>query len=245
MPVGVGALPTLAFTARTPVRNQKSRNACTAFAFGGAIQIIVKALLGQVLITAALALYRAFRIASGFSVNADQGAYMEPCARALQAQGAGSEALWPYETAPYADEPPEVYRQEARDHRVISWYRALSVVAMKTALSLGLPVVMGFQVQPDFSQVGVNGEWQDNGGAAIGGHAVLAVGYDDAHVNNDGTLGAFLMQNSWGKTWGTNHPHDVPGAGNEGFFWVPYTAFPGRRWFDAIVIQTLDTAVAA
>lgn len=37
-----------------------------------------------------------------------------------------------------------------------------------------------------------------------GGHAVLAVGYDD-------NRGAVLVQNSWGKSWG-----------NEGLFWMPY-----------------------
>lgn len=44
-----------------------------------------------------------------------------------------------------------------------------------------------------------------------GGHAILAVGYDDTHINLDGTLGAFLLANSWGTSWGI-----------KGRVWLPY-----------------------
>jgi C1A family cysteine protease len=38
----------------------------------------------------------------------------------------------------------------------------------------------------------------------LGGHAVLAVGYDDSKS-------AVLVRNSWGSGWGLN-----------GYFWLPY-----------------------
>jgi C1A family cysteine protease len=42
------------------------------------------------------------------------------------------------------------------------------------------------------------------GEKVVGGHAVMAVGYDDAHHR-------FLVRNSWGTGWG-----------QEGYFTIPY-----------------------
>jgi C1A family cysteine protease len=49
-----------------------------------------------------------------------------------------------------------------------------------------------------------------------GGHAVVAVGYDDEiivkNINGDiQTKGALLIRNSWGQDWG-----------NKGYGWLPY-----------------------
>lgn len=53
------------------------------------------------------------------------------------------------------------------------------------------------------------------------GHAVVATGYDNAHVNVDGTKGAVLFRNSWSRKWGS--------LGN---FWMPYAWFE-RYAFEA------------
>jgi C1A family cysteine protease len=49
-----------------------------------------------------------------------------------------------------------------------------------------------------------------------GGHAVVAAGYDDAReirnpVDGAVTTGAFLVRNSWGRSWG-----------EDGYGWLPY-----------------------
>ncbi len=44
-------------------------------------------------------------------------------------------------------------------------------------------------------------------------HAVLCIGWDDAHDNGDGTKGAFLGLNQWGASWG-----------DKGVFWIKYGA---------------------
>ena len=56
------------------------------------------------------------------------------------------------------------------------------------------------------------------GDKVSGGHAVMAVGYDDKKritgrsKGAKPTTGAILIRNSWGEDWG----------GNGGYLWLPY-----------------------
>ena len=73
---------------------------------------------------------------------------------------------------------------------------------------LGYPFVIGFTVYESFeteevARTGVM-PMPTPREHVIGGHAVMAVGYDDK-------LDRFRMRNSWGKDWGT-----------KGYFTMPY-----------------------
>src|SRR5260370_679441 len=79
---------------------------------------------------------------------------------------------------------------------------------MKGCLASGYPFVFGFTVYQSFETrtVAKSGHapmpmW---GERPIGGHAVMAVGYDDSNQ-------WFIVRNSWGKGWGLN-----------GYFTMPY-----------------------
>lgn len=37
-----------------------------------------------------------------------------------------------------------------------------------------------------------------------GGHAVMAVGYDDNHIVPGSSRGSLIIRNSWGPSWGEN-----------------------------------------
>jgi C1A family cysteine protease len=70
---------------------------------------------------------------------------------------------------------------------------------MKGCLASGYPFVFGFSVyesfeSPEVLDTGVV-PMPSDGEAQLGGHAVLAVGYDDATAR-------FIIRNSWGTSWG-------------------------------------------
>ncbi|HEY9736464.1 MAG TPA: C1 family peptidase, partial [Trichocoleus sp.] len=88
----------------------------------------------------------------------------------------------------------------------------LVLLQIKAALAAGFPAVFGFSYDPAlenektgeirFPSPEEAGQYLDPQKSL--NHAVLAVGYDDERR-------AFLFQNSWGESWGT-----------EGYGWLPY-----------------------
>ena len=70
---------------------------------------------------------------------------------------------------------------------------------MQGCLAQGYPFVFGFSVYESFMspEVATTGEvpLPPRGEQLIGGHAVLAVGYDDS-------IQSFIVRNSWGPKWG-------------------------------------------
>jgi C1A family cysteine protease len=79
---------------------------------------------------------------------------------------------------------------------------------LKGCLASGFPFVFGFVVYESFEskEVASTGEGQlpTAGEKQIGGHAVLAVGYDEDQQR-------FIVRNSWGPKWGM-----------QGYFTLPY-----------------------
>lgn len=230
MPLASVGLPRRAFYPRFPVTNQTPLGACTGFGIRRALSVLT----GGAFVASAMALYRMFRIASGFPATADSGAYPEPCARALVKYGAGSEARHPWNPSRFAEKPSYEYELEALDHLLEAYYRALSVEALKTAIAYRLGAAVCFDVPPGFDNFGVDGLWVDRGGRAIAGHCQGVEGYDD-----DLEGGAFVLQQSWGTRWGRPHPDDPPGS-EEGYLVMRYQDFPGPRVRDCLVFSKLN-----
>jgi C1A family cysteine protease len=85
---------------------------------------------------------------------------------------------------------------------------------MRGCLANGFPFVFGFTVYESFESAEVartgDAPLPAAGETVLGGHAVLAVGYDDAAAR-------FTVRNSWGPHWG-----------NGGYFTLPYAYLTDR-----------------
>ena len=92
---------------------------------------------------------------------------------------------------------------------------------IKAFLAAGLPSMFGFTVYSSIEQAYHDGKipYPCRGEGILGGHAVVAVGYDDQiEIENATcrveTTGALLIRNSWGT--------GCTGWGNNGYGWLPY-----------------------
>ena len=86
------------------------------------------------------------------------------------------------------------------DHQVVSYRRLVQNLSqMKGCLASGYPFVFGFSVYESFETQTVARTGRipmpESGETMLGGHAVVAVGYDDAGE-------CFIVRNSWGEKWG-------------------------------------------
>jgi C1A family cysteine protease len=113
--------------------------------------------------------------------------------------GVCRESLWSYDTSKFADPPPPECYKEGREHQITAYQRLSGLDEIRACLAMGLPVVFGFAVyehvmSEEIAKTGVlRVPEQDE--RMQGGHAILAVGYDD----NAKTI---LFRNSWGTSWG-------------------------------------------
>lgn len=221
----------------TPTRDQLDLGSCVAQTLKKQIEIID----GTGIQLSALGIYFDIREFSGFRPDQDSGAYPEAAVRAMVARGVGSVTMWPYDTSRLAEEPPAEYYAQAADHRVFQWHRARTVAQAKTALSMGLPIGMAFDVPSSFAEVGRTGLWVDRGGSPEGGHETCVVGWDDAKIVPGYPAGAFQVLNWWSIKTGWGVPLEAYPNYGACSFWIPYAAYePGNRVSDAIVISIYD-----
>lgn len=137
------------------------------------------------------------------TIKTDSGCMIRDVIKGLSNLGVCNESLWPYDIAKFKLRPSVKCYTQAKQilPKVASYQRLTSLVEVKTALAAKLPVVFGFSV-PDYfesQQVATDG-WvrlPTQTDQMIGGHAVVAVGYDDR------VKPSFIwVRNSWGKDWG-------------------------------------------
>ncbi|MGD0086719.1 MAG: C1 family peptidase [Verrucomicrobiota bacterium] len=192
-----------------PVYDQGQLGSCTANAIAGAIQFDrLKQQLAQVFVPSRLFIYYNER-ATEHTVDSDSGAQIRDGIKSVAKLGDCPETEWPYTIARFKTKPsPECYADALR-YRVVSYQRLTPVLSqLKGCLASGYPFVFGFTVYESFEspQVARTGHASLPGSSerAIGGHAVVGVGYQDAKQ-------WFIVRNSWGSGWGL-----------KGYFTLPY-----------------------
>ncbi len=191
-----------------PVYDQGQLGSCTANAIGGAFEFELMKQKAKPFLPSRLFIYYNERVIE-HSVREDSGAQLRDGMKTVNKQGACPESLWPYVVSKFANTPPASTYNAALNHQVLSYMRvARTVNQMKGCLVAGYPFVFGFTVYESFEseQVAKNGKLNmpKKDEQVVGGHAVLAVGYDDSSKR-------FIVRNSWGTSWGIR-----------GYFTIPY-----------------------
>lgn len=191
------------------VEDQGQLGSCTANALVGNLEFLCKKAGGNggVPDYSRLFIYYNERAMEG-TISEDSGAMIRDGIKTLVKLGACLEKNWPYNIAKFTQKPPAPCYKQASDHQVTSYHRILSLQEMRQCLAEGYPFVFGFSVYESFEspQVAKTGKLNlpKPGEKQIGGHAVCAVGYDDAAKR-------VLVRNSWGASWGM-----------KGYFTMPY-----------------------
>ncbi len=143
-------------------------------------------------------------------MDSDYGAQIRDGIKSVASQGDCAEESWPYDTNRFADKPPQTCYDAAVQHKAVQYERTIrDLNQMKGCLATGYPFVFGFTVYQSFESQEVaqtgHASLPSSSEHAVGGHVVLAVGYDDSQ-------NWFIVRNSWGTSWGMN-----------GYFTLPYT----------------------
>jgi C1A family cysteine protease len=231
----------------SPIENQGSLGSCTANAGVGIVEYFERRAFGKHIDASRLFLYKVTR--NMLHWTGDTGAFLRSTMGALALFGVPPEEYWPYVVADFEKEPPAFCFAFGQNYQTISYYRldppstAKDVLLnqIKTNLAAGLPSMFGFTVYSSYTQGATTGKipYPTRGEKTVGGHAIVAVGYDDGMKiknTNPGaaeTTGALLFRNSWGTGWGSS-----------GYGWLPYDyVLKGLAvdWWSLLKNEWIDT----
>jgi len=228
----------------SPVEDQGQIGSCTAQAGTGMLEYFERRAHGKHLDGSRRFLYKATRALGG--LEGDSGAFLRTTIGAMRLFGVPPEEFWPYSEEEFDVEPPAFCYAFAQSYQALRYYRldppgtggAELLAAIKSHLASQLPAMFGFTVYGSIAAAGEDGRipFPVEGDNVEGGHAVMAVGYDDAVevANRDGaTTGAILIRNSWSEGWG-----------ERGYGWLPYDymlAGLASDWWVLLENEWVDT----
>lgn len=222
------------------VDNQLSVGSCTANATTSAIELLLKQQKQNPQSLSRLFLY--WNTRNVIEDRAGQeGAVLRSAVRSAKRQGVCYESEWPYiesnkDVKPSAQSYQQVEhlnlkttRYERVEINVLNYDREVILNNLKSVLSDGLPIIWAGVVGSKLYNL--TGPWREHNYTSafssdntyIGGHAMLIIGYDDSCQK-------FLVENSWGSSWGDG-----------GFCGIPYNVIVDDA-FEAWVIRGFKDA---
>jgi C1A family cysteine protease len=222
-----------------PIEDQEAVGSCTAHAGVALVEYCEKKAAGVHLDASRLFLYKVTR--NLLHWTGDTGAYLRTTMKAMRLFGVPPEEYYGYDVARFDDEPEAFLYAFAANYKALVYTR-LDIPGtdkddllrqIKRLLRNGFPSMFGFTVYSSLygaeqGRIPYPGE----GDKVVGGHAVVAVGYDnDLEIGED--TGALLIRNSWGTDWG-----------EDGYGWLPYkyvTTGLAVDWWTLFKQEWVDT----
>ncbi len=233
----------------SPVEDQGALGSCTAHAGVGLLEYYERRAYGKHIDASRLFLYKTTR--NLLKWTGDTGAYLRSTMEALVLFGVPPESYWPYDVSKFELEPTPFLYAFGSNYQALKYYRldppgtstTSLLTQIKNNLAVGLPAFFGFTVYNSYTQASTTNQgaipYPTRVDRVVGGHAVVAAGYDDTRVirnSNPGaapTTGALLIRNSWGNDWGDG-----------GYGWLPYEyVLRGLAvdWWSLISAEWVDT----
>lgn len=211
----------------SPIEDQGGIGSCTAHAGVGMVEYFENRAFGKYLDASRLFLYKVTR--NIMQTSGDSGANIRKTMAALALFGVPPEDYWPYSDSEdgFDREPTAFCYSFAENYKALKYYRldinSISrndlLKKVRSHLFHGIPVMFGFSVFNSIAQAKESGDipFPHENESMVGGHAVMAVGYDDnrrivnSYRQGMETTGAIKIRNSWGTEWG-----------EDGYGWLPY-----------------------
>lgn len=191
------------------IYNQLESNSCTANAMGGAFQFEQKNQGKPDFMPSRLFIYYNTRVIEG-TVNVDGGATLRNTMKTIVSDGVCPESKWNFNLSNISTKPNCCCYHVAKKNQVLQYLRVThDLTEIKKCLAEKHPVVFGYMVFSSFmtEEVAITGIApvpNPSTEQLLGGHAIVAVGYDNSK-------NSLIIRNSWGTGWGLN-----------GYFYMPY-----------------------
>lgn len=231
----------------SPIENQGNLGSCTAHAAMGLMEYYERRAFGKHIDGSRRFVYKVTR--NLLQWVGDTGAYIRTTMGALVLFGVPPEKYWLYNIPEFDVEPPAFVYSYAQNFQAVSYYRldpagtppATLLARIKQYINSGLPPMFGFTVYSSIAQAAQTGKipFPFTGDSVLGGHAIMAVGYNDAlqikhaHAQAPTYTGALIIRNSWGPNWG-----------DHGYGYLPYEyVLRGLAvdWWSLLRAEWIDT----
>jgi len=201
------------------VYDQGQLGSCTANALAGAFEFDILKEKKKDFMPSRLFIYYNERVIE-HTVSSDSGAQIRDGIKTMNKQGVCPETEWPYNVNQFATKPSAKCYSDAKKNEIKSYQRLdnTNLTLLKSCISQGFPFVFGFTVYESFMSHAVaktgNMPMPKASESVVGGHAVMAVGYNDAK-------NVAIVRNSWGTGWG-----------DKGYFYMPYAYITSNNLCD-------------